>query len=134
LDAELFLHGIEVFRAEAGVADALDPAADAQLAAGAGDEAFDASDGEWKQGRHAKRGKADTHATAGSAVHQIREQESCGGPEKGRRGKCAGFNPLRGCVIMLVGHAKQLNPAAIPDNSGKSKSPGLRLPDGGVIF
>lgn len=82
--------------ADAGVADVLDLAADADLAARAGDEPGDAADGEWKEGGDAERAEADAHSASCAAMHQVAEQQpgGCAKECRGDHGAC--FDPL-GC-------------------------------------
>lgn len=102
MGAEFHVHLVIVRRADAGIADLLDLPAHAHLAAGSGHEAAHATHHERQQSRNSQSAKADAHAAAGAAVHQVPQQKPCGSTQKGGRGEGAGFDP-GGCRFgMLV--------------------------------
>lgn len=102
MGAEFHIHLVIVRRADARIADLLDLPAHAHLAAGAGHQAAHTAYDEGQQSRNSQSAKADAHATAGAAVHQVPQQKPRGSTQKGGRGEGAGFDPS-GCRFgMLV--------------------------------
>jgi len=91
--AKLCVDLVVIRCANARVADALDPTADADTALWTGHEVVEAINDKRKQCSHAERADADANPPAGIAMHQIANQKSCGRSKQGRCGKRAGFNP-----------------------------------------